>query len=460
MKKLIAGLAIALLLASPAYAQKTKAQLTTEVNANFPDNTTGLITPAIQRTTLIDMINSWYGLIDATNNGTGQVTAGGFAGSSVPAASVLSLSGQYTQLQSTDGVQMILMGVADPTMYFRATTFNWQTPASTQKMSLSTGATPLLTVGAAGLAPGQLALAGTIGGAVTFAAPGTTTSWNFNLPVNAGSAGQALVSGGGGGTAMTWSSTAITLPNFIGGLILSNDGGSPNTVLDIAAGTATDTTQATYMTIAAFTKSTGGAWAAGSGNNGMGNGLTVAVNTWYHACLANNAGAPDIYFDTSATCANRPVGIADTKIRRLGSFKTAAGTTNILAFVQNNDTFLLGAQVPEFGGAVVNPGTTAVTRTLAGVPTGVVVEAFLNWDEVNGSNNHFQLISPLAIPDVAATATAFTIDASISAGNSHYGSNIRILTNTSAQFRTRQSASGASDQFIVTTSGWRDFRGQ
>jgi len=58
MKKLALLLA-ALLFAAPAQAQQTKANMTTEINTNFPDNTTGLITPAIQRTTTIDMTNSW-----------------------------------------------------------------------------------------------------------------------------------------------------------------------------------------------------------------------------------------------------------------------------------------------------------------------------------------------------------------------------------------------------------------
>ena len=44
MKK-IAALLAALLFAAPAQAQNTKAQMTTEINTNFGDNTTGLITP-------------------------------------------------------------------------------------------------------------------------------------------------------------------------------------------------------------------------------------------------------------------------------------------------------------------------------------------------------------------------------------------------------------------------------
>ncbi len=58
MKFLLSILA-ALTLCAPAQAQQTKAQLNSEVSTNFPDNTTGLITPAILRTTVNDFITSW-----------------------------------------------------------------------------------------------------------------------------------------------------------------------------------------------------------------------------------------------------------------------------------------------------------------------------------------------------------------------------------------------------------------
>jgi hypothetical protein len=64
MKKLLVAL---LLLASPAYAQKTKTALTSEVNTNLASGTG--ITASTLRATLTDMINSWYDL-----NGTSSAT--------------------------------------------------------------------------------------------------------------------------------------------------------------------------------------------------------------------------------------------------------------------------------------------------------------------------------------------------------------------------------------------------
>src|SRR5205823_4026141 len=73
------------------------------------------------------------------------------------------------------------------------------------------------------------------------------------------SGGVISASGGGG--------SGTVVRGAIAGLTLSNDGTTPNSVLDIAAGQAADSTAAVYMTLAAFTKSTGGAWTSGTGNN-------------------------------------------------------------------------------------------------------------------------------------------------------------------------------------------------
>lgn len=57
MKRILA--AVVLLCAiTPAHAQKTKAQINTEITLGFPDNTTGAITPALLRSVAADTINS------------------------------------------------------------------------------------------------------------------------------------------------------------------------------------------------------------------------------------------------------------------------------------------------------------------------------------------------------------------------------------------------------------------
>lgn len=75
--KFVLGL-LALLLCGPAHAQQTKAQLTTAVTTDFPDNTSGLITPAIVRSFLNTSIASWQQALRVrANTGTTDTIAVG-----------------------------------------------------------------------------------------------------------------------------------------------------------------------------------------------------------------------------------------------------------------------------------------------------------------------------------------------------------------------------------------------
>jgi hypothetical protein len=80
MKRLL--IALCLLLPLPAQAQKSKAALVSEVNVNWPDNTTGAITPALLRNTVIDIINSYtnYATDAVVSYTTGYITTVASAG--------------------------------------------------------------------------------------------------------------------------------------------------------------------------------------------------------------------------------------------------------------------------------------------------------------------------------------------------------------------------------------------
>lgn len=281
--------------------------------------------------------------------------------------------------------------------------------------------------------------------------------------------GQLLVDGGGApvttaGTGLLQSGNALSLDpsylrGFLGGLTLSNDGATPNSVLDTAAGVATDSTNAALIKIAAFTKSTGGAWAAGSGNNGMGNGLTIANSTWYHVCLASNSGTPDEWFDTSATCANRPSGISDTKYRRIGSFKTD-GSAHIVAFTQFGDYFRWATPVLDVSN--VSFGASYASTTIS-VPPGVQVIAHGNLNP--GTGGSLVQIRPVGASDAMTTSTStFTTNPLGKAGsfvtsgtNPSVVDSWREVTNASAQISIGGNGTIGS---YLTTEGWEDRRGR
>jgi hypothetical protein len=235
--------------------------------------------------------------------------------------------------------------------------------------------------------------------------------------------------------------------SYLAGLTLSNDGTSPNGVLDIAAGMAADSSNATYIALSsALAKATQGAWAAGNNSNGMGNGLTVAANTWYHVFAIVNGGSADVYFDTSPTAANAPSGT--TAFRRIGSFKTD-GSAHILAFTQNGDEFLWNAAVVDYNAVTFT--TSAVLKTLS-VPTGVKVNATGILQSMAASDNNVMLVSPDAAP---TTYTALVTNISSSQLNSAY---FNVRTNISGQVNGW--CNTGTNTVYISTTGWIDRRGR
>jgi hypothetical protein len=93
------------------------------------------------------------------------------------------------------------------------------TPATNTQLVFSAST---LAVGLAGAGTGILALKGTTSGVVSITGQAAAGTYNFNLPITAGSAGQVLTSQAGGATAMTWTTPTtgtVTSVSFTGGLI-------------------------------------------------------------------------------------------------------------------------------------------------------------------------------------------------------------------------------------------------
>jgi hypothetical protein len=241
--------------------------------------------------------------------------------------------------------------------------------------------------------------------------------------------------------------------NYLTGCTLSNDGVAPNTVLDISAGQATDSTNAVVMAPGAFTKSIGGAWTAGTGSNGMGNGLTATLSTWYHVILAYNSGVPDYYFDTSVTGANRPAGITDSKVRRIGSFRLDAAV-HITGFIQLGDRFMWKARKTEASNLAINASSTL---NLSHIPTGVPVEILISG--VYANSNAAPMYLAWSRPDLTFVPGIQTCD--IATQNTGFAigfSDTRVLSDTSGEIQI--CVSGAGGSLYLTTVGWIDRRGQ
>lgn len=258
------------------------------------------------------------------------------------------------------------------------------------------------------------------------------------------------------------SNLPLALPRgYIDGCTLSNGTDTINDI-NIAAGVCRDSTNAVNITVPALAgKQLDANWAAG-GSAGMRNSAAGIANATYHIWAVRTAASAtaDIYAHTSATAATVLTALqAETGggsyvyLRRIGSIIREGGS--IVSFVQNGDRFR--RLVPKAITQVVSPGTSAISHTL-GVPTGIVVDVEVAISLFTGSaSGTYVLVTALDETDSAPGSTAFTF---LVAANSVGGVVVLTKTNTSAQIRTRNSATHATSTFDMNVSGWSDLRGK
>lgn len=247
-------------------------------------------------------------------------------------------------------------------------------------------------------------------------------------------------------------------PGFLYGLALSNGTDATNDI-NIATGNTIDSTSAVNMVLAsALTKQLDAAWAVGTNQGGLDTGSID--NVTYHIWLIkrSDTGVVDALFSASASSPTMPASY-DYK-RRIGSIVRTSGA--IKAFIQDNDTFTWSVPVSDV--TATNPGTSAVTRTLT-VPTGIRVEAILSVrgeaGAVAADNPQGILITDLSVTDTVPSSTLFTLYMYNGGAASNQGSGTcRVITNTSAQVRSRIQVSTAATQLQITTLGWVDTRGR
>jgi hypothetical protein len=270
--------------------------------------------------------------------------------------------------------------------------------------------------------------------------------------------GTALVTFGLASGTPTFAAANLTGANFfrgsIDGLVTSR---ASTTTVTVAAGACRDSTDDKTLALTASTKTlqSSGAWATGTGANGLDAGAR-ANNTWYHVwVIANAAGATvDWLFSSSATAPTMPTGY--TLKRRIGAVKTD-GSGNILDYRQTGDEFWWYNPIRDVN--VTNPGLTAVLRTLS-VPTGVkcraVIGVFTYDGGTSGGGPNAGLISD---PDVSDSG-AVNCGTYSSAANTLSVCQVSCWTNTSSQVRTKWSTSAASTNVLLDTLGWQDQRGK
>ncbi|WP_256672122.1 hypothetical protein [Pseudomonas sp. o96-267] len=272
-----------------------------------------------------------------------------------------------------------------------------------------------------------------------------------NDPNFAATMTNALASKANKATTLVGYGITDSLPaGYISGLTIANNAGTPSTDIDIAPGKAKDAADTVNLVLpATLTKrlQNAGAWAAGTGGNGLFSGARAA-NTWYHLFLIrrDSDGAIDAGFDVSISAANRPAGYG--AYQRLTSVKTD-GSGNILPF------FNIGRQMiwkaPPLD--VNLSGSVVDAAYVLSVPPGVRVMAKLGGGLIAG-----EAFWSYRATDASAIVPSYTtyVGGVGMASNSidYMAHEVSVLTNTASQahFRTEFAATA----FRVVTYGWTE----
>lgn len=243
-------------------------------------------------------------------------------------------------------------------------------------------------------------------------------------------------------------------PNFISGCTLSNNASDATNDIDITACNVRATGSATNINVAALTKRLDADWAAGT-NQGMRYSGAAIANTTYHIfAISTASGTADIFaYDGTDPTSVLPSGYVN--YRMIMSIVRAAAAISL--FHQYNNEVSFDNPTGDFSSAA--GVTTAVTRTLTSLPTGIKVQAILEAQLVAATTGAgFSYFSSLDSTDSAAAATNATVIASSNSANG-YTAIVRLWTNTSAQIRTRTSITGGGDVTRGTTLGFVHPRG-
>jgi|GEM_PF-1787053 len=246
------------------------------------------------------------------------------------------------------------------------------------------------------------------------------------------------------------------LQNHISGLNISPSDAS----FAVSRGVASDSTNSTFLKLASDITKTTGAWAVGNGNGGLDTGA-IAANTWYHVYLIArlDTGVVDVAFSISASAPSLPANY--TIYRHIGFLRSNA-SSQFIGYIQDGDDVLW--MVPVNDVTAYSPGTGAVIRTLS-VPSGKRVKALLavgGFGVSGDTGPNVVYISDLSLSDQPPEQTSAVSLQIYAAGASTVAAigPVTVMTNTSAQVRSRVQGSTANSGIIINTLGWNYTRGR
>lgn len=235
----------------------------------------------------------------ANANGGGLLAYGAAGG-----ASSLPLQVEINGVISPIGTGTVNSGTSPQLAYYGST---GTTLSGATATGISGGA---LTLGTSG-SLGSLILSGSASGAVSIKPQASAGTWEFDLPITAGTSGQVLTSQGGAGTPMTWST--------FGGTVNPGSAGQ----FGYYAGTGQAISGSSVLTVSGTTLSTSNALTVGGA-------LTASGSNVNDVFSPTGTGVVTINPATTGTIDNETIGAT---IPQIGNFTTLNATGQIASGV-------------------------------------------------------------------------------------------------------------------------------
>ncbi|UPK28390.1 autotransporter outer membrane beta-barrel domain-containing protein [Bradyrhizobium sp. 195] len=374
----------ALLLIAPAVAQKTKAQLNTEVGTTFPDQNSGQITPSGVRAFQNDVINSTMPTAPVTNNNfasfdgaTGLLKDSGISSSSQFVANANIIPGPANTFKgSIDGVETSDIALTACTLTYQITKWvsgtGWQCGLNPVLPSRAIAATLNLSAFNAVTTQGY-ASPGDGGGATfykrstavtsfTISQPGTCTNGTWPGVKFTGGSGTSVIAtvvcSGGVVTSVTLSGIGGQGNGYTVGNVLTascvNIGGCGTipqiTVTGVGNGTLVDAFTATFSTVNAGSGCTNGTYYGITASGGVGDRLrgvvVISGNTLSSFTQSTPGGGYKVGDQLTLTgitgCVTSPI------------IQVVTNTATLASFTDNNGAGNAWQYSPTSGAGVVN----------------------------------------------------------------------------------------------------------
>lgn len=243
------------------------------------------------------------------------------------------------------------------------------------------------------------------------------------------------------------------------GFLLSNNGASPNTSVDVGMGQAKDSTNTNSMFLSSTLVGilqTSGSWTAGNNQNKLDTGARTS-NTTYHVFVIRKTsdGSTDILFSLSATAPTMPAGYSG--FRRIGRIVTDASNNIRRFFDRGNGRFDWLDPIIEVTATGVANGSSLLTLTGMSGANPVAITNFI----VSGDGVTFRAL-PSDVTDSAinSTVTTYTGGAigETSAGSDSGAGLAQVTCNSTGQIRIAYRTSSGNVSYRLLTMGWLEVR--